>query len=170
MDENNYISIDKMQKEADEKFEKEVREHNAEVDAKRKARQDAENAEMQELYKGMVESIKAEQENQKSRKLEEAVSKASKEVEDKYDNNSIIKSERRISMDKSYKNLLDGITGKKVAEKPKLPGQLNINEEEYNKFLNYRKPEEDTRSPLDKEYSNLIKKLDSVDDDDTSIF
>lgn len=58
---------------------------------------------------------------------------------------------------------------KKVAEKPKLPGQLNINEEEYNKFLNYRKPEEDTRSPLDKEYSNLIKKLDSVDDD-TSIF
>lgn len=59
---------------------------------------------------------------------------------------------------------------KKVAEKPKSPGQLPLNEEEYNKFLNYRKPEEDTRSPLDKEYSNLIKKLDSVDDDDTSIF
>jgi L-lactate utilization protein LutC len=109
MDENNYISIDKMQKEADEKFEKEVREHNAEVDAKRKARQDAENAEMQELYKGMAESIKAEQENQKSRELEEAVSKASKEVEDKYDNNSIIKSEKRTSMDNSYKNLLDGL-------------------------------------------------------------
>lgn len=55
MDENKYISIDKMQKESDEKFEKEVREHNAKVDAKRKARQDAENVEMQKLYKGMVD-------------------------------------------------------------------------------------------------------------------
>lgn len=109
MDENKYISIDKMQKEADEKFEKEVREHNAKVDAKCKAIQDAENAKMQKLYKGMAESIKIEQEEQKSRELEEDVSKASKEVEDKYDNNSIIKSEKRTSMDKGYKNLLDGL-------------------------------------------------------------
>lgn len=165
-EENKYIDLDAMQARADKEFEDMVRENNAKIDARRQREEDEDHKFVQDMMNNLTDSVVSEKTHKRDQEMKIEKAKAIKAIEDKYDKQGVIKSDDAKNRDESYKDMLKGLN-LVDGDKSGVKRVFGMTEEEYNRWLNNNGfGEPDTRSELDKSYSNLIKGMEERENSD----
>jgi len=163
-EENRYIDLDAMQARADKEFEDMVHENNAKVDARRQKEIDEKQKFMNDLMDTAAANLEKETTHKREQDIKREKAIAMKAIDDKYDKQGVVKSDDSKNRDESYKDMLKGLN-LVDGDKSGVTRVFGMTEEEYNRWLNNNGfGEPDTRSELDKAYSNLIEKSESEKD------
>lgn len=164
MTENNYIDFDEIEK----NYEEKIREHNRKIQEREEKIAEKEHQEMSHLMNGLTNKIMNDATEKREKERKHAKAKAIKEIDAKYDKHGLVKSDDEKERDQAYKGLLDSLHVNE--DKSGTPGTLNkmlVDRATYNKGIGIDDNKE--RTPLDKEYLDIIKDFESKDDSDTSL-
>lgn len=163
MTENNYMDFDEIEK----KYEEEIREHNRKVDERREKIAEKEHQEMSNLMNGLVNKLTNDATEKREKEREQAKAKALKAIDEEYDKKGLVKSDNQKKSDQAYKKLLGSLNLNKDDDSTNTLNKGYMDRETYNKAIGFDDHKE--RSPLDKEYLDIINDFKSKDDSDTSL-
>ncbi|CAJ1185123.1 hypothetical protein [Companilactobacillus paralimentarius] len=164
MTENNYIDFDEIEK----KYEEEIKAHNRKIEERHEKEAEKEHQEMSHLMDGLTDKITSDTTENREEERKQAKAKAIKEIDAKYDKQGLVKSEDEKEQDQAYMGLLDSLhINDDKSDTSSTLNKMLVDKDTYNKGLGIDDNKE--RTPLDKEYLDIINNFKSKDDSDTSV-
>ena len=122
---------------------------------------------MAHLMDALTDKITNDATEKREKERSQAKAKALKAIDEEYDKHGLVKSDNQKESDQAYKKLLGSLNLNKDDDSTNTLNKGYMDRETYNKAMGFDDHKE--RTPLDKEYLDIINDFKSKDDSDTSL-